>query len=388
VGALRILHVTPAFYPAIYWGGPIFSVYELCNNLARSGNVDIRVLTTDTSGPNTEDHLTTEQQDPSQYLGYRVHFCRKMFGVDFTPALWGRVWSLVHWANVIHLCSVYSSTTMPVLVAGRMLGRPIIWSPRGALQRWTGSRNEGLKSLWESLCRALIRPSKTLLHVTSQEEGVASSARLGHLKYEVIPNGVDLPQVTMRTPPRTGRALRLLYVGRLDPKKGIENLLQAFKLLPAGHFSLRICGTGDFSYSKTLQTLTSQLGIDSSVTFSGHVSGSDKANAFLSSDICVVPSHTENFGLVVAESLAHGTPVIAATGTPWRVLEAKGAGRWVSNDPKTLAETIEAMSDEDLETMGRRGREWMAQEYSWASISDRMLQIYRNLAGSSKGNRR
>lgn len=373
---MNVLHVAPAFYPALFWGGPTTSVYELCNHLARIPDVDLRVLTTDTSGPASADRLTKEQQNPGQYSGYAVHFCRKLVGVDFTPSLWWRVWPHIAWADVVHLTSVYSTTTMPTLLAARLFGKPVVWSPRGALQRWEGSSNLRLKSVWESICRLLL-PGNARLHATSEDEAMESTKRLGGLDALVVPNGVSPPDsVPVREWVAAG-CLKVLFLGRLDRKKGIENLLQAISALPNAHASLEICGEGKPDYLKSLQVLAHHLGIADRVRFLGGIAGVEKAQAFFRADVCVVPSYTENFAMVVAESLAHATPVVASTGVPWKPLQVREAGWWVPNDPASLVRTLESARGADLAAMGQRGRNWMIDQFSWRSIAARMVEAYR-----------
>lgn len=126
---LRVLHVTPAFYPATFWGGPIFSLYGLCNALVAIPGVAIRVLTTDSAGPRTRDRLQ-HGSSPVRYPGgYQVHFSRRIFGADISPALVANLWSMVAWSDVVHLTAVYSSPTFPTLFAARLLRKPVVWSP-------------------------------------------------------------------------------------------------------------------------------------------------------------------------------------------------------------------------------------------------------------------
>jgi glycosyltransferase involved in cell wall biosynthesis len=113
----------------------------------------------------------------------------------------------------------------------------------------------------------------------------------------------------------------------------------------------------------------------------GAVLSETKQRLFECSDVALVPSYTENFGIVVAEALAHGVPVIASKGTPWSRLEAMKCGLWVDNDPKTLAEAIRGISSMSLEEMGRRGRAWMQNEFSWLSVTKQMVDLYDRCAG-------
>jgi glycosyltransferase involved in cell wall biosynthesis len=150
---------------------------------------------------------------------------------------------------------------------------------------------------------------------------------------------------------------------------------------------LRICGSGAPEYARYLVDLCRQLKIERSVEFVGTVRDAAKTAEFLRADVCIVPSHSENFGMVVAESLAHGTPVIASQGTPWQELERQGAGFWVANDPHSLSEAISLARRSDLAAMGEAGRKWMARSYSWDPIAARMLDVYRELAGTREGAR-
>jgi glycosyltransferase involved in cell wall biosynthesis len=172
-------------------------------------------------------------------------------------------------------------------------------------------------------------------------------------------------------------------MGRIDPKKGIENLINAIMRLPS-HVLLRVCGTGNEAYVRSLHALANRINLSERIEFAGHVSGHAKAQAFVEADVCVVPSFTENFGNVVAEALAHGTPVIASVGTPWQALEERRAGKWVQNDPESLAAAVAELESADLAAMGERGRAWMRSEYSWDRISEDMLGAYANLIERSR----
>jgi glycosyltransferase involved in cell wall biosynthesis len=174
----------------------------------------------------------------------------------------------------------------------------------------------------------------------------------------------------------------MLFLGRLDPKKGIENLLAALRDKRLSNVTLNIYGSGEPAYVSSLGRLVNEYGLRQEVRFGGFADHDAKTEAFAAADICVVPSHTENFGLVVAESLANGVPVIASKGTPWGALEPRRCGLWVSNDPQSLAAAIQEMSAMDLEQMGRRGREWMKSEFRWDAIAAQTIDLYTELAAT------
>jgi len=373
---LKILHVTPSFYPATAYGGPTYSVYELCRGLIRRG-CGVRVLTTDANGPLPLNVNTNSPVEISPELW--VRYCHRIADVSVSPGLLWHLISAVRWADVVHLMAVYSFPTIPTLFVCKMLRKPLVWSPRGMLQRWEGTRHRKLKRVWETICQFGM-PRKTVLHATSAEEANESAHRLSGCKTLVVPNGVEIPQEVIHS--RNEDQLRILYLGRLHPKKGIENLLEALRKVNGRlrmNPYLTIAGAGERCYTETLHTRIRDLGLTQHVKMTGHVEGPAKTRMFENADLVIVPSHTENFGLVVAEALAHGVPVITSRGTPWNRVEDIGCGLWVDNDPDSLAEAIERICSMPLQEMGLRGREWMRREFGWDLAASKMVEVYRNL---------
>jgi glycosyltransferase involved in cell wall biosynthesis len=223
------------------------------------------------------------------------------------------------------------------------------------------------------------------LHVTSREEAKESLRIFPKVKTLVVPNGVTIPD-RMEHHNNNG-VLRLLYLGRLDPIKGIENLLEACKILinalPMA-WTLTIAGGGNSNYTQDLRNKIKELALSPNVKMIGVAMWDHKQELFKNTDVAVVPSYTENFAMVVAEALAHGVPVIASKGTPWKRLEEIGCGLWVDNDPRSLVEAIEQMSKMPLRDMGQRGREWIEREFNWPSVTEKMVQLYQNLMVDSQ----
>jgi glycosyltransferase involved in cell wall biosynthesis len=282
---------------------------------------------------------------------------------------------IVRWAEIVHLTAVYNFTTFPALMACSAIGRPVVWSPRGAFQRWEGSTKRGLKGIWESAAR-VAAPKRLTLHVTSEDEARQTAARFPGATVAVIPNGIDRPAQKSRSESST---LRLLFLGRLHPIKGLENLLEACNRLAdwPRDWVLTIAGDGAADYRAHLETMAETARLAHRIRFVGHASEAEKTELFAESDVVVVPSHSENFGIVVTEALSHGVPVIAAKGTPWARLEGMNCGLWVSNDPRSLAAAIRKMDTLPRHAMGERGRLWMQQEFSWAHVASATLDLYR-----------
>lgn len=375
---IKILHVVPTFYPATYFGGPIFSLYGLCNALSRLDGTELRVLTTDSAGLAGRDRLAVQDFPNHRPEGYEVYYSRKWWGKEFSGQLLSMLYPMIRWADVVHLTSAYSFSTIPTLLLCNVLRKPVVWSPRGALQRWGGSTKQLLKIIWEIICNGLLNPDRCVLHVTSKDEAEESRRRITRARVEIVENGVDIPSSVLHRSWMPNGTLRLLFIGRLHPKKGVENLLRALKFLDE-RVSLTICGAGEPDYESSLRTLVGDLGLAQRVCFSGHVEGEEKSRAFRNTDICVVPSYTENFGMVVAEALAHGVPVIAGRGTPWKELMQRQCGLWVVNDPASLGKAINEMQGLNLSQMGRNGRQWMEESFSWEAVAGRMYTVYSSL---------
>jgi glycosyltransferase involved in cell wall biosynthesis len=236
-----------------------------------------------------------------------------------------------------------------------------------------------LKAIWERCCQP-VAPKRLVLQLTSDAERRESLERFPASETIVIPEGVEIPdEVTYAS---ADGALCLAFLGRLDPKKGIENLFHACCVLngiSSRNWSLTLAGAGDPYYTEALRALRDDLALSQQVVLVGEVTREAKRKFFEDVDILVVPSYTENFGMVVAEALAHGVPVIASKGTPWERLEEMGCGLWVDNDPKSLADAIARMSRMPLRDMGLRGRRWMEEEFAWPFVAQQMVQLYQCL---------
>ena len=373
---MKLLHVVPSFYPAHVYGGPIESVYALCRYVGAQG-CEVRVLSTDANG--LDQVLDVEKGRETVLTGdIRVRYCRRLVCHSVSLELLGRIIEAVRWADVVHLTAVYSFPTLPTLLACKLFGKPLIWSPRGALQRWAGSAKVRRKRIWQWLCAGVAPPELTL-HVTSEEEGKESHLAFPQAQIAVIANGVEIPPLLNIH--RQAKPMHLVFLGRLDPKKGIEKLLDACALMKRtgqSKFSLTIAGAGDSSYTQSLRDKIAAVDLAGEVEMIGAVYDQAKAELFERASLLVAPSHTENFALVVAEALAHGVPVIASKGTPWRKLEANGCGLWVDNDAASLAGAVERMARMPLDEMGRRGRDWMAREFSWQECAAEMMQLYQS----------
>ncbi|HUS19845.1 MAG TPA: glycosyltransferase [Terriglobales bacterium] len=376
---MNVLHVAPSYFPAFVYGGPIRSTHQMNLGLAARG-LTVRVFTTDSNG---RERLAESGKTVTYAKGLTVEYERRTFMPDISLSFLWKLPSAIHWADIVHITAVYSFSTIPALGWSALLGKPVFWSPRGALQEWEGSPKRVLKSAWDTVCKLVAGRNTTIL-AASQREADAAHKRFPKMKVEVLANGVAIPEIVTRT---ASDKLRLLFLGRLHPIKGIENLIEACALLANEDRSFKLCiaGPAESPYLDTLKGLVKKLQAGGQVEFLGAVSDSERDKLFSEHDILVLPSYSENFGLVVAEALACGVPVIASKHTPWAALEDRGCGMWVENDVGSLHQAIKLLMKSELGAMGNRGREWMRTDFAPEKKLSRLIELYSGgLAGADK----
>jgi glycosyltransferase involved in cell wall biosynthesis len=373
---MRILHITPTYYPATYWGGPIWSTKAICDGVAQTPDVDLRVLTTDAAGPDRSQRVTPAP------LPYPVHYARRIAGHSVSPALLRQLPAAISWADVVHLTGVYNTPTLPVFALAKAMDKPVVWSPRGALQAtqdWAEAPRRFAKKSFEVALNTL-RPRRIVMHATAQAEVTASVHRFAGIPTKIIPNTVDIPPPAARK--RTNQDdIKLIFLSRLHPKKGLTELFDAMRQLPA-RFSLDVYGSGDGDYTDALQLSATDL--HGRVRFHGHLPDAGKAAAFAQADLFVLPSYAENFGIAVAEAMAHGVPVLTTTATPWQGLDTRGCGRCMTMGRDDLPLEIAQLADQDLLAMGARGRAWVAKDFATQSMVDAFTALYQDMAAPAK----
>jgi glycosyltransferase involved in cell wall biosynthesis len=280
-------------------------------------------------------------------------------------------------ADLVHNHSLWSMVNVAAgwVVPGRRA--KLVTSPRGTLSPWALGRTKQLKqALWPLQRRALDRAD--LLHATSETEYHEIRAQGLTAPVTIIPNGIDLPWIPDCKPSAPQRTL--LFLSRIHPKKNIGSLLQAWRRLQDAHpdWRLVIAGRGEPDHEREVRELATASALRR-VEFPGPLYGPEKTQAYLGAELFVLPTHSENFGMVVAEALAHAVPAIVSRGAPWSGLDTEGCGWWIDGDVDVLAETLDSamrLAPERLAEMGQKGRAWMQRDFSWESIAERMEEAY------------
>jgi glycosyltransferase involved in cell wall biosynthesis len=265
---------------------------------------------------------------------------------------------------------------------------PYVVSPRGSFSKWAMQHGSKAKKLFWPLMQKPALAGAACFHATSDAEYTEIRGLGFKQPVAVIPNGIDIPKIETT---EHGTIKRLLFLGRIHPKKGLDLLLPTWRALQDHHreWQLVIVGSdsgfhGSTGYLGQMRRLAEDLQLER-IEFAGELTGREKMNAYRSADLFVLPTYSENFGVSVAEALAAATPVVVTKGAPWAGLETHGAGWWCDVGIDSLTATLEkalALSSAELKVMGRRGRAWMEDEYSWNRVACMMDLTYKWLRGT------
>lgn len=260
------------------------------------------------------------------------------------------------------------------------MGYKVVLSPHGMLEPWIIARHYWTKKLPALMLyqKAAIE-NADCLHATAESEK-ENLLKLGYnSKIEVVANGIDVDSIVIKND--WHKRKNILFLSRVHVKKGIEFLLEAVSLLKSqmDGYIINIAGEGDDDYIASLKKKALELGIEKMVNFCGGVYGDKKWNLYRNADVFVLPTYSENFGIVVGEALACGTPVITTKGTPWEELETEKCGWWTEISTNGITQALHdflLLTEEELEVMGKRGRKLIEDKYSTTIIASQMKRLY------------
>lgn len=369
---MKIFFPLEVFFPS-QAGGPANTVYWMTKNLAKDG-FKPTIVATDKGLP-----INFPVNQWLEFDGLQVIYVKTLFS-NFPLRQTCIALQHFHQADVVHLSSIFFPTAFIIAFVARFSGKKIVWSPRGELdpQALIHSRFRKKPILW--LIKKIIG-TYPLFHSTCEEE-TSYIKRIFGPKAEVvrIPNYLEVPSRIDRV-----SSEYILYIGRLHPKKAIDRLIHAVsrsKVFRHSDFVLKIAGKGKVKFEEELRNLVNQLDLNQKVLFLGQVEGEAKQKLLANAYFTIMPSHTENFGVVVLESLAQNTPVVASKGTPWKCLEEEKIGFWVENTIESLAQKIDEillMPATVYDQMRQRSRDFVIRQFDIEKNIDQWHKLYNQL---------
>jgi glycosyltransferase involved in cell wall biosynthesis len=291
--------------------------------------------------------------------------------------------------SLVHDHGIWGLTNIASAHAARCAGVPYVLHTHGMLEPWALQFKARKKQLaWAAYQRRIVAGSSALVATSDQERDSVKRLFPKH-PVAVIPNGVPFPQTVPNRAARsaTDRA-NLLFMSRVHPVKNLFGLVQAWAEVCSTpsrkRWMLQIAGPDELDHTREVMALVHSLGLESRVEFLGPVGENNKDKQLEAADLFVLPSFSENFGIVVAEALAYGLPVIASKGTPWSGLVQHRCGWWADPAPGSLARALADaidLSNAERHCMGRRGRDFAQGAFSWDGIGLSTMQLYEWVMG-------
>ncbi len=388
---MKVSVVIPSFYPATVYGGPIFSSYNTCKELALSGN-QVYVSTTNS---NMYSRLDVET---GRFIELEERFWVKYYNETIVdklslPLLFKIREDIAH-ADVVHIQSIFNTPTPVALYHAVKASKPVVLSPRGVLGSWIMNQGNTFKKQWLNL---FIKPfaDKVCWHATAEQEKEEILSHFPNAKVVIIPNGIDTLEFSSPdwlskeafVKHYTGREIDnashiIISMGRLHKKKGLDILITAFKhLLNDLPDSVLVIAGQDEGEKENLQNQLVREELTERAFIIDPLSGVQKTNFLANADVFVLPSHNENFGNVYAEALACGTPIVASTNTPWKDVETAGCGRWVNNTKDENYKAIRDLLNADQEVLRLNSKKYI-EKYSWKNVGAMFETVFSEIKNS------
>lgn len=363
---LRIFIAGTSFDPA--YGGPAYSVARMAMALADAG-IDVGLWAPDQSASSSQ---LLAPASPVRRLTGAASEALREFGK----------------ADIIHDNGIWLRHNHRLARHALATRVPRVVSTRGMLEPWAMSHKRMKKRVAWAWYQRRDLASARLHHATSDVEAKHLHELALGVPVHVISNGVDIPPMgdKAETRPVRDRAhgKRIaLFLGRLYPVKGLPMLVEAWARVRPEGWCLQIAGPDEAGHRSVVERTIAVAGLGEVISFAGPLAGEAKRGAFLNADLFVLPTHSESFGMSVAEALAHALPVLTTTAAPWRALAEHGCGWWVEPSVEGLAEGLckaTAEESETLRSMGARGRHMVSLSYGWDCVTRQLITMYEEMA--------
>ncbi len=393
---MRIACVTAAYWPAFSYGGTVISTHLLNRALVSLGET-VEVYTTAAGLP--QDASAPAESALEGVLVRRFPHGRffdaiGQSGWQYSPALTGALAGSLNTYDLVYLVGIWN---YPIAAAAAVCRRgrvPYVLSPRGHLYPYAVGKKRVKKGLYLRFFAPALLSAAAALHYTSEDEARQSHAHFGlRNRYFVVPNGLDfgafspLPAASQlrQRYPQLGQRKTILYMGRLNWKKGLPRLIEATCVLVREGLDvhLLLAGQDEAGYGRFLQRCVARHGLSERVTFMGLVREEAQLQAYAGSDVFVLPSDSENFGMAVIEAMACGLPVIVTDRVALHEeLSRHGCGIVVEPTVSSLAEGMRAFfaDGQQRQRLSENARAFVRARYDIAAVAEAMRAQFREVA--------
>lgn len=283
--------------------------------------------------------------------------------------------------DLVHLHGIWGVGARATAAWARRTSRPVVISPRGMLDPWALDRSAAKKRVSQWLWEGRLLREARFLHALNASEAASIRAAGWARPIVTIPNGAALPEQGSMIRGNDGPRV-LLFVGRLHPKKGLEELIRSWAVLPQGlrdRWTLKIAGWDEVGLLANLVSLAQALGVEDVIDFIGPVYGEEKDAVFRSASAFILPSHSEGLPMAVLEAWSYELPVFMTAACNLPTGFAAGAAFEIGTAPQSIASVLTVTLDDDeaLIVAGRNGRVLVKQRHGWPTIAQEMRAAYK-----------
>jgi glycosyltransferase involved in cell wall biosynthesis len=370
-------------------GGPARSVPTLCRALMKQG-VDLELVTIAESGRKSSDVEVNGFKAmiiETSATRYQPRSWSKQFKEALTKALMakgegrrakeGIIYDVGLWLPSNHFAAQIAAQTQT----------PLVVSPRGMLSKTALGFSKWKKKIAWWLYQHRDLNSARVLHATSEKEAEEFRSLGLTQPIAIVANGVEVPAIPPRTEDREQTTRTVLFISRLHPIKGLPDLVQSWAKVKPKDWRVLIAGPDENNHRADLEKLAQSLGVRNDFEFVGPIDDDHKWELLHRSDLFVLPSYSESFGMAIAEALAAGVPVITTKATPWREIETHNCGWWVNTGVESITAALQsaiACDSQTLRAMGQRGRELVGKNYSWDSAAKKLFSVFEWVLGKGE----
>jgi glycosyltransferase involved in cell wall biosynthesis len=372
---ISVIHVVPDLHSSS--GGPSRSIVQLTDSLARRKEMLVTVFYQQLLGESIV-------HSKESRVNNAVFKTNSKLSLKFSILALYSLYKLIKKEKplIIHSHGIWSLMNHWAAVISRRNKIPFVVHTRGMLLPKAMEYKTIKKNIAMIVFQRLDLKLADILIATSNTER-DSLRDLGFIQpIAVIPNGIELSHIENNhnhiETPNEGNERIVLFLSRIHPIKGILNLIKAWANISKDGWKLRIAGPDEAGHLQDVLSLIDELNVSHSVEYIGEVFDNDKSKIFKEADLFILPTLSENFGVVVVEALSYGIPVITTHGAPWSDLEKYNCGWWVESTESALSKALqEAILLEDNERieMGLRASEYV-KIYNWSLIAKSTSDLY------------
>lgn len=285
--------------------------------------------------------------------------------------------------DLFHINGLWKLFIHKMILLAKRNKTPYIVSPHGMLEDWSLSQGKLKKKIALLLYQNKDLSNAACIHVTSHSE-MENVRKLGfNNPVAIIPNGINIANFPETRPEKNNKIKTLLFLSRIHPKKGIEFLIEAWDKLDhpkKKSWRIEIIGNGSEKYIYELRQKILLKKLSENIKILPPIFEIDKkVDIFRKADVFVLPTFSENFGIVIAESLASYTPVITTKGAPWKDLKDNNCGWWIDIGVDPLTKVLFEVLDSEKEVliqMGENGRKLIEEKYSIDMVAKNTSKMY------------